>query len=96
MPHVQHPVPNVDSAAVCLATDLRRPMTLQHLKRLWQPRRLLFWQMLIFNAFSSACGWALNTMQLNTAGQLLIGGLGLLNVAFGLAAAWALMRDDAR
>jgi hypothetical protein len=69
-------------------------MTLQHLKRLWQPRRGLFWQMLIFNGLSSACGWALNTMSLNAVGQLLIGAVGLLNVAFGLAAAWALMRDD--
>jgi hypothetical protein len=71
-------------------------MTLQHLKRLWQPRRALFWQMGVFNGLSSACGWVLNTMTLNTVGQLLIGGVGLLNVGFGLAAAWALMRDDGR
>jgi 4-hydroxybenzoate polyprenyltransferase len=69
-------------------------MTLQHLKRLWQPSRALFWQMLLFNALSSACGWALNTLSLNPVGRVLIGGVGLLNVAFGLAAAWALMRDD--
>jgi hypothetical protein len=63
------------------------------LGRLWQPRRLLFWQMVMFNLLSSLCGWALRALPLNTAGTLLIGFVALLNVAFGLLAAWALMRE---
>jgi hypothetical protein len=64
------------------------------LQRLWQPGTLLFWQMVVFNILSSACGWALRVLPLNTAGLLLIGTLGLLNCAFGMLAMWRLMRDD--
>jgi hypothetical protein len=63
------------------------------LARLWQPRRALFWQMLFFNAMSSVCGWAMRALPLNTAGLLLIGLIALLNVIFGLAAMWMLMRQ---
>ncbi len=62
-------------------------------RRLWQPRRLLFWQMLAFNALSSACAWALRELPLNTLGLLLVGVAALLNVGFGMLAAWALLRD---
>ncbi len=62
-------------------------------KRLWQPRRGLFWMMLAFNALSSLCSWALRALPLNTAGLLLISGVALLNVGFGLVAAWQLMRE---
>lgn len=62
-------------------------------RRLWQPRRLLFWQMLMFNVLSSACAWALRELPLNTVGLLLVGFVGLMNVGFGLLAAWALMRE---
>lgn len=64
------------------------------LKRLWQPGRLLFWQMVIFNVLSSVCGWALRALPLNTAGLLLIGTVGLLNCACGMFAMWQLMRDE--
>lgn len=63
------------------------------LSRLWQPRRALFWQMVFFNAMSSVCGWALRALPLNTAGLLLVGFIALLNVVFGLMAAWLLVRD---
>jgi hypothetical protein len=63
------------------------------LSRLWQPRRLLFWQWVMFNLLSSACTWALHAMPLNDIGVLLVGGVALLNVGFGLLAAWALVRD---
>jgi hypothetical protein len=62
-------------------------------KRLWQPRRGLFWMMLAFNALSSLCSWALRALPLNTAGLFLISGVALLNVGFGLVAAWQLMRE---
>ena len=65
-------------------------------RRLWQPRRLLFWQMLMFNVLSSACAWALRELPLNTVGLLLVGFVGLMNVGFGLLAAWALMREAPR
>jgi len=64
------------------------------LSRLWQPGRLLFWQMVIFNILSSVCGWALRALPLNTAGLLLIGVIGLLNCVFGMLAAWHLIRDE--
>jgi hypothetical protein len=64
------------------------------LARLWQPRRLLFWQMVLFNVLSSLCGWALRALPLNTVGLLLVGSVALLNVAFGLVAMWALLREE--
>jgi hypothetical protein len=64
------------------------------LRRLWQPARALFWMMLLFNGLSSACTFALRTLPLNTVGQLLVGTVALLNVACGLLAAWALMREE--
>ncbi|MCU0969719.1 MAG: hypothetical protein MUF03_13065 [Rubrivivax sp.] len=63
------------------------------LARLWQPTKLLFWQFVFFNVMSSVCAWALRALPLNTAGLLLVGFVGLLNVLFGLAAAWMLVRD---
>lgn len=68
-----------------------RPMKLS---RLWQPRRLLFWQMLLFNVLSSVCTYAMRALPLNTFGLLLVGGIALLNVGFGLVAAWALVREE--
>lgn len=64
------------------------------LSRLWQPRRLLFWQMLMFNVLSSVCTYAMRALPLNTVGLLLVGGIALLNVGFGLLAAWALVREE--
>ena len=66
------------------------------LSRLWQPRRLLFWQMLLFNVLSSLCTYAMRALPLNTMGLLLVGGIALLNVGFSLMAAWALIRESSR
>lgn len=63
------------------------------LGRLWQPRRALFWLMVMFNVLSSLCSFALRTLPLNTLGLLLVGTLALLNVGFGLMAAWRLVRE---
>jgi len=65
------------------------------LGRLWQPRRGLFWQMVVFNVLSSACAWALRTLPLNTVALVVLGIVALLNVGFGLLAAWALLREPA-
>ena len=40
------------------------------LRRVWQPRRGLFWLMLAFNALSSVLAWALHLLQ--PAGGLLV------------------------
>lgn len=63
-------------------------------RRLWQPRRAVFWLMLTFNVLSSLCAWALRTFPLNTLGQLLLAFVALLNVAFGLLALWQLLREE--
>jgi len=63
------------------------------IKRLWQPRRGLFWMMLMFNVLSSVCTYVMRAHPLNTVGMLLLAFIALLNVGFGLVAAWALMRD---
>lgn len=68
-------------------------MQLAHLKRLWQPGRLLFWQMVFFNIMSSVCAWAMRTLPLNTVALGLVGFVALLNVVFGLLATWMLMRE---
>ena len=64
------------------------------LGRLWQPGRLLFWQMVMFNILSSVCGWALRALPLNGVGLAVVGLMGLLNVAFGLLAAWKLVTEE--
>ena len=66
------------------------------LSRLWQPRTLLFWQMVGFNLLSSLCAWALRTLPLNTAGMLLVGTAALLNCGFGLLATWRLLQGPAQ
>ena len=60
--------------------------------RLWQPRKLLFWQMVMFNVLSSVCSWALRAYPLNGVGLLLVTFVALLNVGFGLLAAWKLLQ----
>ena len=62
--------------------------------RLWQPRKLLFWQMVMFNVLSSVCSWALRALPLNTVAMLVVALVAMLNVGFGLLAAWMLMRED--
>ena len=64
------------------------------LSRLWQPRKLLFWQMVMFNVLSSVCSWALRALPLNTVAMLIITLVALTNVGFGLLAVWMLMRED--
>jgi hypothetical protein len=67
---------------------------MEKLRRLWQPGKPLFWMMVAFNALSSVCTWAMRALPLNTLGLLLVGTIALINVAFGLLAAWKLMRGD--
>ena len=61
--------------------------------RLWQPRRLPFWLMLMFNLLSTLCAWALRTLQLNTSGLMLIASVGLLNCGLGMWIAWRLLNE---
>ncbi len=62
--------------------------------RLWQPRRGLFWMMLGFNVLSSVCTWAMRALPLSMVGLLLVGFIALMNVGFGLLAAWQLLREE--
>jgi hypothetical protein len=50
--------------------------------------------MVMFNVLSSVCSWALRALPLNTAAMLIIALVALINVGFGLLAAWMLMRED--
>jgi hypothetical protein len=65
---------------------------MEKLRRLWQPRNPLFWMMVAFNALSSLCSWALRALPLNNVGLLLVSAIALMNVGFGLLAAWKLMQ----
>jgi len=65
------------------------------LRRLWQPRNPLFWMMVMFNVLSSVCSWAMRAFPLNMPALLLIGGVALMNVVFGLLAAWKLVTEPA-
>ena len=61
--------------------------------RLWQPRRLPFWLMLMFNVLSTLCAWALRALPLNMPGMLLIASVGLLNCGLGMWIAWRLLSE---
>ncbi|NWG76501.1 MAG: hypothetical protein HXY24_18175, partial [Rubrivivax sp.] len=50
------------------------------LRRLWQPRRSLFWLWVAFSVLSSAFGWAMRWPGLNAAGVALFGALALANL----------------
>ncbi|MSQ58366.1 MAG: hypothetical protein EXR36_01600 [Betaproteobacteria bacterium] len=67
---------------------------MKKLLRLWQPRKPLFWMMMGFNVLSSVCTWAMRTLPLNSFGLVLIGMIALMNVAFGLLAAWKLVQSN--
>jgi len=63
-------------------------------RRLWQPGRGLFWMMVAFNVLSSVCTWAMRVLPLNMVGLLLLAFIALLNVGFGLLAAWRLLSEE--
>lgn len=50
--------------------------------------------MIGFNVLSSVCTWAMRALPLNMVGLLLVGFIALMNVGFGLLAAWQLMREE--
>jgi 4-hydroxybenzoate polyprenyltransferase len=64
-------------------------------RRLWQPRRPLFWLWLAFNALSSAFAWAMRWPGLADGGVLAFGVLALANVAAGLVVLWRLLAGPA-
>ncbi len=65
-----------------------------NLRRLWRPRHPLFWLMLLFNALSSVCAWLMRLPGLAEVAILLLALLALANMAFGLLAAWRLLRSE--
>ena len=65
------------------------------LSRLWQPARGLFSLMVAFNALSSLCRFAQQTLPLNTPGRLLVGCIALVNVAGGITGRMAACQNPA-
>ncbi len=63
-------------------------------RRLWQPRRGVFWLMLAFNALSSVMAWALRSEMLSTAGMLVAALLALGNCLAGMWLALRLARGE--
>ena len=61
--------------------------------RLWQPRCLPFWLMLMFNLLSTLCAWALRALPLSTPVMLLMAAVGLLNCGLGMWSAWLLLSE---
>ena len=58
-------------------------------RRLWQPRRAVFWLMLAFNALSSVMGGVLRSDLLSPAGMAVVGVLALGNALAGM---WLMLR----
>lgn len=58
-------------------------------RRLWQPRRGIFWMVLAFNALSSVLGGVLRSDVLSPVGMALVGSLALLNALAGM---WLMVR----
>jgi len=50
--------------------------------------------MVAFNVLSSVCTWAMRALPLNMVGLLLLAFIALLNVGFGLLAAWKLLSEE--
>ena len=58
-------------------------------RRLWQPRRGVFWMMVAFNVISSVLGGVLRSDVLSPVGMALVGGLALMNALAGM---WLMVR----
>ena len=61
-----------------------------NLGRLWRPRSMLFWQLVVFNLLSALCAWALRSVALTTVAFTVVAALALLNCLFGMMATWRL------
>lgn len=64
---------------------------LKRLLRMWQPHRLVFWLMLVFNVFSSVVAWLLHWLQPTGVALLVLVTFALANAAMGwwmLAILW--------
>lgn len=68
---------------------------LRLLRRLWQPRRPLFWLWVALNLLSAGFGWALRLPGLTETALVLFTALALANVVAALAVLWALLRAPA-
>ena len=64
------------------------------LLRLWQPKHPVFWLMLAFNVLSSLCAWVLRSFEMSLPLTLILAGIALGNVFFGLRCAWLLFNTD--
>jgi hypothetical protein len=67
----------------------------EKLSRLWQPKRGLFWLMLVFNAMSSVLAWVLHWMQPTGSILIVLTLLTLGNAGMGWWLLTVLWRDSA-
>lgn len=98
MPRCRFRATGMDSSkrlqrATILTMELPPPPTKPDIppgwRRLWQPRRGIFWMVLAFNALSSVLGGVLRSDVLSPVGMALVGGLALLNALAGM---WLMVR----
>lgn len=94
--HAMLPSPNAQAASM---THPPRPSSAEAgaprgLGRLWQPRRGLFWLMVLANLLSSFWGWLLRSDTLSPLGLAVVAVLALGNVVAGMWLAWRLLRGD--
>ncbi len=64
------------------------------LSRLWQPRRAVFWMMVVFNLLSSGLTLAMRSQPWSDGAMLFLGGLALANSLCGLWLAVRLLKGE--
>ncbi len=62
------------------------------LRRLFQPRALAFWLMLVLNGLSTALFWIVQTRSLTPAAALVVAVFAMGNSVLGLRLAWRLLQ----
>lgn len=63
------------------------------LQRLWQPRKPLFWLVVVFNVLSSAMAWGLHLFKPEGVALVLLTLLALANTGMGWWLMWRLWRE---
>lgn len=64
------------------------------LSRLWQPRRAVFWMMVMFNLLSSGFTLAMRALPLSDTGMVIFAALAIVNSLCGLWLAVRLLKGE--